>query len=107
MQGFLTAVRQEVNRRHAGDKWALDDVVLTSEVTHPARDVDGIKEPPAEGVYVYGLHLDGCAWSSKENRLVDSEPKKLYSALPVLHVTGVQASFYLGDQRRLSSIKAC
>ena len=29
-QGFLTAVKQEVNRRHAADKWALDDVVLTT-----------------------------------------------------------------------------
>ena len=92
VQGFLTAVRQEVNRRHAADKWALDDVVLTSEVMHPAKDVDGIAGPPNEGVYVYGLYLDGCAWSNKENKLVDSEPKKLYSALPMLHVTGVQVS---------------
>lgn len=90
VQGFLTAVRQEVNRRHAADKWALDDVVLTSEVMHPAKDVDGIAGPPNEGVFVYGLYLDGCAWSNKENKLVDSEPKKLYSALPILHVTGVQ-----------------
>lgn len=89
-QGFLTAVKQEVNRRHAGDKWALDDVVLTSEVTHPAKDVDAIKDAPAEGVFVYGLYLDGCAWSARENRLVDAEPKKLYHPLPVLYVTGVQ-----------------
>jgi hypothetical protein len=42
-------------------------------------------------VYIYGLYLDGCAWSGRENKLVDSEPKKLYHPLPVLYVTGVQA----------------
>jgi dynein heavy chain len=28
-------MKQEVNRRHAVDKWALDDMVMVSEVTHP------------------------------------------------------------------------
>ena len=92
MQGFLTAVRQEVTRRHAADKWALDDVVLSSEVTHPAKDVDGIKDPPSEGVFIHGLYMEGCSWSNKESRLVDSEPKRLYHPLPVIHVTGVQVS---------------
>ena len=92
VQGFLTAVRQEVTRRHAADKWALDDVVLSSEVTHPAKDVEGLKDQPNEGVYVYGLYIDGCSWSGKDNRLVDSEPKRLYHPLPVIHVTGVQVS---------------
>merc|ERR1711865_158564 len=48
-------------------------------------------EAPPEGVYLYGLYLDGCAWSGKENCLVDSEPKKLNVPLPVLFVTGVLA----------------
>ena len=90
-QGFLTAMKQEVNRKHAADRWALDDVVMTAEVLHPPRDADALREPPSEGVYIYGLFLDGCAWSAKEGRLVDSEPKKLFCPLPVLHVTGVQA----------------
>lgn len=88
----MTAVRQEVTRRHAADKWALDDVILSSEVTHPAKDVEGLKDQPNEGVYVYGLYIDGCSWSSKDSRLVDSEPKRLYHPLPVVHVTGVQVS---------------
>ena len=90
-QGFLTAMKQEVNRKHAGDKWALDDVVMTSEVTHPPKDFESLKEAPAEGVFIYGLYLDGCSWSGRENRMVDSEPKKLFNALPVLYVTGMQA----------------
>jgi len=89
-QGFLTAMKQEVNRKHAADKWALDDVVMTSEVTHPPKDFEQLRESPPEGVYVYGLYLEGCAWSGKENKLIDSEPKKLFTPLPVLFVTGVQ-----------------
>lgn len=85
-------MKQEVNRKHAQDKWALDDVVMTSEVTHPPKEFETLREGASEGVYVYGLYLDGCMWSGKENKLVDSEPKKLFSPLPVLHVTGVQAS---------------
>lgn len=90
-QGFLTAMKQEVSRKHAADKWALDDVVMTSEVTHPAKDFESLKEGPPEGVYIYGLFLDGCTWSTRENKLVDSEPKKLFNPLPVLFVTGVLA----------------
>ena len=40
---------------------------------------------------MHGLFLDGCAWSARDNRLVDAEPKKLFHPLPVLYVTGVQA----------------
>lgn len=55
------------------------------------QEFEGLKDSPAEGVYVYGLFLDGAAWSGRENRLVEAEPKKLYAPLPVLYVTGVLA----------------
>ena len=46
--------------------------------------------PELVGVYIYGLFLEGCAWSNKDGKLVDSEPKKLFHPLPVVYVTGVQ-----------------
>ncbi|KAJ9508838.1 hypothetical protein QJQ45_028152, partial [Haematococcus lacustris] len=101
-QGFLTAMKQEVNRKHAADKWALDDVVMTSEVTNPPKDYEALKEAPAEGVYIYGLYLDGCAWSGRDNKLVDSEPKKLFNLMPVLYVTGVLAK----DKKRTGVFEA-
>lgn len=87
-QGFLTAALQEVTRAHAKtrDKWALDDVVMESSCT--GKKVESLGAAPQEGVYVHGLFLDGCAWSDKDNRLVDAEPKKVVNPLPVLHVTG-------------------
>jgi dynein heavy chain len=55
------------------------------------QEFESLKESPAEGVYIYGLFLDGCAWSGRENKLVEPEPKKLYHPLPVLYVSGVLA----------------
>lgn len=57
------------------------------------QEVDGLREAPTEGVYIRGLHLDGCGWSSKENKLVDSDAKRIYYQLPLLHVFGVQVSY--------------
>ena len=87
-QGFLTALLQEVTR--ARDKWALDDVVMFTEVTK-FEEAD-VREAPAEGIYVHGLYLEGCSWNKKEMTLVDSPPKVLVAPLPVLFITGVQKS---------------
>lgn len=67
----------------------LKDVLLPMPAL--PQEFETLKESPAEGVYIYGLFLDGCAWSGRENKLVEPEPKKLYHPLPVLYVTGVQA----------------
>jgi len=85
-QGFLTAARQEVTRRHAAEKWALDDVVIK---TDPLGEMDHkkIKGPPAEGVYVHGLFLEGCSWNRANKMLKESAAKELFTPLPVLAVS--------------------
>eukprot|EP00754_Rhynchopus_humris_P030089 Rhum_TRINITY_DN15257_c1_g1::Rhum_TRINITY_DN15257_c1_g1_i3::g.146501::m.146501/K10408/DNAH; dynein heavy chain, axonemal len=87
-QGFLTSVRQEVTRGHKNEGWALDDVVLKTEVQKMERhEVD---RAPAEGVYVYGLYLEGAGWDKGRQRLKDPLPKEPPRELPVLYVTAVQ-----------------
>ena len=88
-QGFLTATRQEITRRHKNEKWALDDVVLVSTVTEHT-DLRRIKYPPAEGVYIHGLYLEGCSWEKRDGgRLTESHAKELFTPLPVLLVSAV------------------
>lgn len=85
-QGLLTAMKQEVTRKHKADKWALDDVVYHTEVTTYERP-DQVHTSPSEGIYVHGLSLEGAGWNKANGTLVESEAKKLFVPLPVLYVT--------------------
>jgi len=85
-QGCLTAMKQEVTRKHKADAWALDDVVYHTDVS-PIPDFAHVKSPPSEGIYVHGLFLDGAAFNKHDRKLIEQEPKKLFVPLPVLHVS--------------------
>merc|ERR1712146_497672 len=61
-QGFLTANRQEVCRKHNKEGWAPDDVVNLTKVVNTEREE--VRKGPDEGVYIYGLFLDGSAGTS-------------------------------------------
>lgn len=84
-QGFLTAARQEITRRHSAEKWALDDVVLKNEVMD-FIDNKRIKEHPKDGYFVHGLYLEGASWDKNKKCLKESAPKELFTPLPVLMV---------------------
>lgn len=43
-----------------------------------------------EGVYIYGLFLDGAAWDRRTNRLIESRNKVLFSQMPVVHMYAIQ-----------------
>jgi len=98
-QGFLTAARQEVARKHQG--WALDGVLQYTEVTK--YDKEELKSGADEGVYIWGLQLDGAGWDKKGVRLVDPKPKQLFIQLPVILVSGVLEK----EHRRDPSLYSC
>nr|XP_023422402.1 LOW QUALITY PROTEIN: dynein heavy chain 8, axonemal [Cavia porcellus] len=87
-QGFLTAMRQEVTRAHKG--WALDTVTIHNEVLRQTKEE--ITSPPAEGVYIYGLYMDGAAWDRRNGKLTESTPKVLFTLLPVLHIFAINST---------------
>jgi len=88
-QGFLTGMRQEVTRQHKKDQWALDDVVTHTEVL--AMDYERLKDCPDEGQNIYGLFMEGGRWNRQEGKLDESEPKKLFTSMPVIYVTAMTA----------------
>ncbi|XP_073933825.1 dynein axonemal heavy chain 5 isoform X2 [Castor canadensis] len=81
-QGFLTAVKQEITRANEG--WALDNMVLCNDVTKCMKD--DISFPPTEGVYVYGLYLEGAGWDKRNTKLIESKPKVLFELMPVIRI---------------------
>jgi len=88
-QGFLTGMRQEVTRQHQKDQWALDDVVTHTDIL--PYDLERIKDTQEEGQNIHGLFMEGGRWNRQEQKLDESEPKKLFVAMPVIYVTAVQA----------------
>ncbi|KAI4809667.1 hypothetical protein KUCAC02_018534 [Chaenocephalus aceratus] len=87
-QGFLTAMRQEVTRANKG--WALDTVNLHNKVLKQAQEE--ITASPTEGVYVYGLYLEGASWDRKNVHLIESSPKVLFTPLPVIHMFAINST---------------
>lgn len=87
-QGFLTAMRQEVARAHKG--WALDMITLHNDVTQMVAE--DCKVAPVEGVYIYGLYLDGAGWDKRKVRLQEATNKILYSPMPVIHVYAINST---------------
>jgi len=88
-QGFLTAVQQEVTRQHSG--WSLDNVSMHTEITTYTKEQVEKQAALEEGVYVWGLYLDGAAWDSHDAVLVDPPPKQLFSEIPIMFITALEA----------------
>tara|TARA_B110000090_G_scaffold32607_1_gene34916 strand:- start:125 stop:607 length:483 start_codon:yes stop_codon:yes gene_type:complete len=51
-----------------------------------ALDGSDVTENPKDGCYIWGLWLEGAGWSFETHALADSEPRKLYTELPIMHL---------------------
>jgi dynein heavy chain len=80
-QAFLTGSKQNFARSHKIeiDKVDFDYAVLDG-------DEAGYAEKPADGVYCFGMHIDGAAWDPHKRSLCESEPKVLYAPCPGIHM---------------------
>jgi len=61
-----------------------------------------VNEAPNDGVYVYGLFLDGARWSDKKSVLQESKSKQLFDAMPVIHMLPIKKT-----DLKLESVYLC
>merc|ERR1712159_715875 len=80
-QAFLTGTLQNYARKYtvAIDSVAFDNIVMQ-------RAGADIVVRPEDGVYIYGLFLEGAGWDSTGHCLVESKPKELFVNFPAIHL---------------------
>jgi len=77
VHAFMTGAMQNFAR-----KYTLPVDTLNFE--HIMMEEEHYETPPANGVYVHGPFSEGCRWNKLTNLLEESEPKVLFSPMPVM-----------------------
>ncbi|MBN3318102.1 DYH6 protein, partial [Atractosteus spatula] len=106
-KGLLGVFRQQSIQQHAEQTGFIEPMDLHTVITQ--RDKDHIRDPPQEGVFVYGLHVWGVSWHKTEAELLDAPPKHGPVALPVIHLRFLPKSEKagLGDAARAADSYQC
>ncbi|XP_059166583.1 dynein axonemal heavy chain 8-like [Physella acuta] len=85
-RGLLSLMKQDSIRNFGNDKLGNFELfTFQTEVT--SRDKDHLRDPPQEGMFVWGIYLWGCAWEKTTGELQDLPPRSGCAALPVVHIT--------------------
>jgi dynein heavy chain len=79
-QAFLTGASQNYARKYT---IPIDDVEF--DYTMMDEEPPEIKQGPKDGVFTYGLLLEGCRWDKGTKELEESYSKILFSPAPTMH----------------------
>lgn len=81
-QAFFTGAMQNYARKHGEeiDLLSFSQKVMDN-VTNPKKE---LTLPPEDGVYIYGLFIEGARWDSDTHMVQESQPKVLFTDLPPL-----------------------
>ena len=83
-QAFLTGAQQNFARKY---KIPIDHLIYLFKVLDvEAENASTLTERPADGIYVYGLFLEGARWDREKHVLGESSPKLLYDQIPCMHL---------------------
>jgi len=79
-QGFMTGTLQTYARKY---QVAIDTLNFKYDVLEtPAED---ITEAPDDGVFVYGLWMEGARWDAEAKKMAISRPGEMYTPIPTVH----------------------
>lgn len=76
----MTASLQTFARKHME---AIDGLSFEFHILQQAPE--DILEGPDDGVYIYGLYLEGARFDQRLGVVVDSRPGRMYELLPAIH----------------------
>jgi len=79
-QGFMTGVLQTHARQY---RIAIDELAFSFQYLEQEGKED-IEEKPEDGVYIYGLFMDGARWDRENNIITDQFPTIMFDKLPVI-----------------------
>ena len=91
-QSFLTGCLQNYARKYTIpiDQLTFDFKVLSEYDIMNENNKEKQNQlknniiPPKDGCYVYGMYLEGASWDKNQQIMCESQPKQLYTAMPVI-----------------------
>mmetsp|Transcript_7627 Transcript_7627/g.14387 ORF Transcript_7627/g.14387 Transcript_7627/m.14387 type:complete len:3920 (+) Transcript_7627:928-12687(+) len=86
-QGFLTSVQQCYSRKY---KTAIDTLKFSFEYTTYYDVGEIVNEDNLDGVFVYGLFMEGCRCDTEGPTLEDPFPGEKYSQAPIIKFNPVE-----------------
>lgn len=96
-QAFLTGAMQNFARRY---KVSIDQLCYDFQL----MSSDRMKTAPTDGVYVYGLFIEGARWDRQLKHLEEQLPKILYDSIPVIWFKPTQRSQLVVGSRYTSPL---